>query len=51
LLSQAHIDPDIMLEAFFLDRRLASQVTEGLAEVIDLPDMVDTYGDGRERLD
>ena len=51
LLSQANIDPDIMLEAFFLDRRLASQVTEGLAEVIDLPDTADTYRDGRERLD
>ena len=37
LLSQAHVDPDIIVEAFFLDRRFGSNVTEGLAEVIDLP--------------
>ena len=37
LLSQAHVDPDIVVEAFFLDRPLGSSVTEGLAEVIDLP--------------
>ena len=37
LLSQAHVDPDIIVEAFFLDRRVGSKVTEGLAEVIDLP--------------
>ncbi len=36
LLSQAHVDPDIIVEAFFLDRRFGSNVTEGLAEVIDL---------------
>ena len=48
LLSQAHVDPDILVEAFFLDRRLGSNVTEGLAEVIDLPQAVDT---GREGLD
>ena len=45
LLSQAHLDPDIIIEAFFLDRRPASQVIDGLAEVIDLPDAVDTYRD------
>ena len=48
LLSQAHVDPDILVEAFFLDRRFGSNVTEGLAEVIDLPQAVDT---GREGLD
>jgi uncharacterized protein YbcI len=36
LLSQAHLDPDIIVETFFLDRRFASNVTEGLAEIIDL---------------
>ena len=38
LLSQAHLDPDIIVEAFFLDRQFGSTVTEGLAEVIDLPE-------------
>ena len=51
LLSQAHVDPDIIVEAFFLDRRLGSNVTQGLAEVIDLPEAVDTRRDGREGLD
>ena len=51
LLSQAHVDPDIMLEAFFLDRRLGSKVTDGLAEVIDLPEAVNTWRDGREGVD
>ena len=27
LLSQAHVDPDIMVEAFFLDGRFGSRVT------------------------
>src|SRR6185437_4187524 len=47
LLSQAHVDPDIMVEAFFLERRFGSKVTEGLAEVIDLPEAIDTRRDGR----
>jgi uncharacterized protein YbcI len=51
LLSQAHVDPDIIVEAFFLDRRFGSKVTDGLAEVIDLPAAVDTRRDGRDRLD
>ena len=51
LLSQAHVDPDIMLEAFFLDRRFGSNVTDGLAEVIDLPEAIDTRRDGREGVD
>jgi uncharacterized protein YbcI len=37
LLSQAHVDPDILVEAFFLDRRFGPKVTQGPAEVIDLP--------------
>jgi len=51
LLSQAHVDPDIIVEAFFLDRRFGSKVTEGLAEVIDLPEAVDTCRDGWDALD
>jgi uncharacterized protein YbcI len=51
LLSQAHVDPDIIVEAFFLDRRFGSNVTEGLAEVIELPEAVGTRRDGREVLD
>jgi uncharacterized protein YbcI len=51
LLSQAHVDPDIIVEAFFLDRRFGSKVTEGLAEVIDLPEAVDSCRDGRLGLD
>ena len=51
LLSQAHVDPDILVEAFFLDRRFGSKITEGLAEVIDLPEVVDTRRDGRGGLD
>jgi uncharacterized protein YbcI len=47
LLSQAHVDPDIIVESFFLDRWFGSKVTEGLAEVIDLPEAVDTSRDGR----
>ncbi len=50
LLSQAHVDPDIIVEAFFLNRRFGSKVTDELAEVIDLPNAVDTR-DGREGLD
>jgi len=38
LLSQAHVDPDIIVEVFFLDRRFGSTVTGGVAEVIDLPE-------------
>jgi uncharacterized protein YbcI len=34
LLSQAHVDPDIIVDAFLLDRRFESTVTEGPAEVI-----------------
>ena len=51
LLSQAHVDPDILVEAFFLDRRFGSQITDGLAEVIDLPEAVDTCLDRRDQLD
>jgi uncharacterized protein YbcI len=51
LLSQAHVDPDIIIEAFFLDRRFGSKVTEGLAEVVSLRGAVDTFRDGREGLD
>ena len=51
LLSQAHVDPDIIVEAFFLDRRFGSEVTEGLAEVIDLSEVVDASRDEHERLD
>jgi hypothetical protein len=51
LLSQAHVDPDIIVDAFFLDRRFGSTVTDGLAEVIDLPAAVDTCRDGSEGLD
>jgi uncharacterized protein YbcI len=51
LLSQAHVDPDIIVEAFFLDRRFESKATEGLAEVIDLREAVNTCRDGREGLD
>lgn len=42
LLSQAHVDPDILVEAFFLDRPFGPKVTQVLAEVIDLPEAVDT---------
>jgi uncharacterized protein YbcI len=38
LLSQAHVDPDIIVEAFFLDGRFGPKVTEDLAEVIGLPE-------------
>jgi uncharacterized protein YbcI len=41
LLSQSHIDPDIIIEAFFLDRRFGSTVTDGMAEIIELPEAVD----------
>jgi hypothetical protein len=40
-----------MLEAFFLDRRFGSKVTDGLAEVIDLPEAIDIRCDGREGVD
>ena len=42
LLSQAHVDPDILVEAFFLDRWFGSKVAGDMAEVIDLPEAVDT---------
>ncbi|HEY4825213.1 MAG TPA: Na-translocating system protein MpsC family protein [Solirubrobacteraceae bacterium] len=42
LLSQAHVDPGIIVETFFLDRRFGSTLTDGLAEVIDLPEALDT---------
>lgn len=51
LLSQAHVDPGIIVDAFFLDRRLSSPLTEGLAEVIDLPEIVELARDARARLD
>ena len=51
LLSQAHVDPDFIVEVFFLDRRFGSKVTEGVAEVIDLPQAVDTCPEGGEGLD
>jgi uncharacterized protein YbcI len=38
LLSQAHVDPDIIVEAFFLDGQFASKITAGLAEIIELPE-------------
>jgi uncharacterized protein YbcI len=38
LLSQAHLEPDIIVEAFFLDGRFGSKVTGDPAEVIDLPE-------------
>ena len=38
LLSQAHVDPDIIVEAFFLDGRFGSKVTGDLAEVTELPE-------------
>ena len=47
LLSQAHVDPDIIVEAFFLNRRFGSKVTEDLAEVIDLPEAADARHGGR----
>ncbi len=50
-LSQAHVDPDIIVEAFFLDRQFGSKVTDGLAEVIDLPEAVDTRRGRGEELD
>jgi uncharacterized protein YbcI len=40
LLSQAHVDPDIIVEAFFLDGRFGSKVTGDLAEIIELPEAV-----------
>jgi uncharacterized protein YbcI len=51
LLSQAHVDPDILVEAFFLDGRFGSKISDGLAEVIDLPEAVDTRLDERDGLD
>ena len=51
LLSQAHVDPDILVEAFFLDRRFGSKITDGLAEVIALPEAVDTCLEGSDWLD
>jgi uncharacterized protein YbcI len=37
VLSRAHVDPDILVEMFFLDRPFRAKGTTGLAEVIDLP--------------
>ncbi len=51
LLSQTHVDPDIIVEAFFLDRRFGSTATEGLAEVIDLPEVVEGDRDELEMVD
>ena len=51
LLSQAHVDPDIIVEAFFLDRRFGAKVTEDVGEVIDFPQAVNTCPEGREGLD
>ena len=51
LLSQAHVDPDIIVEAFFLDQHFGSNVTEGLADVIDLPVAIDTSRGGLAGLD
>jgi uncharacterized protein YbcI len=51
LLSQAHVDPDIIVEAFFLDQRFGSNITEGLADVIDLPVVVGTSRGGLAGLD
>ena len=51
LLSQAHVDPDIIVEAFFLDRRFGSKITEDVGEVIDFPQPVNTCPEGREVLD
>ena len=51
LLSQAHVDPDISVEAFFLDGRFGSKVTGELGEVIDLAEAVETRRDGRDALD
>jgi uncharacterized protein YbcI len=44
LLSQAHVDPDIMVEAFFLEQRAESTGTDGLAELIDFRGAADTRG-------
>lgn len=38
LLSQSHVDPDITMQTFFLDRRFNPGVAEGLAAVIPLAD-------------
>lgn len=51
LLSQAHVDPDIIVEAFFLDRPFGSTATESRADVIDFPAVVDACRGGREGLD
>jgi uncharacterized protein YbcI len=51
LLSQAHVDPHIIVEAFFLDRRFGSKITEDVGEVIDFPQAVNTCPEGREGLD
>ena len=51
LLSQAHVDPDIIVEAFFLNRRFGSKVTEDLAEVIDLPEAADARHGARGGID
>jgi uncharacterized protein YbcI len=38
LVSQAHINPDIMVEMFFLDRLFGAKTSADLAEVINLPE-------------
>ncbi|HEY1517940.1 MAG TPA: Na-translocating system protein MpsC family protein [Solirubrobacteraceae bacterium] len=40
LMSQAHVDPDILVETFFLDQPFEPKATQGLAEVLDLPEAV-----------
>ena len=38
LLSQSHVDPDIIMETFFLDRRFSPGIGAGLAEVVPIAD-------------
>jgi uncharacterized protein YbcI len=45
LLSQSHVDPDITVETFFLDRRFSPGIAEGLAEVIPIADAIGTSSD------
>lgn len=46
LLSQAHVDPDIIVEAFFLDRSFGSNTSTPLAEVRDIRDTVNSREKG-----
>jgi uncharacterized protein YbcI len=50
LLAQAHVEPDIIMQTFFLDRRFGSGVTEGLAEVIAIAEVVGASDEGPEEL-